>query len=161
MDSLLGNIEYGVDILQVQEIRGLDTITPLPNTPEYMRGVMNLRGTIVPIIDLRQRFGLESMVYGPTTVVVVLNVMHDHGRRIMGVVVDAVSDVYNIADAEMRPLPDCIGTISIEFVKGLATVSGKMVIVVDIDQLLNARELAVVGSPARECQNVMESQHKA
>src|SRR5215510_408011 len=98
---LLADTEYGLDILRVQEIRCWDTVTPLPNTPEYVRGVMNLRGTIVPIIDLRQRFGLESMVYGPTTVVVVLNVMHDHGRRIMGVVVDAVLDVYNIADAEM------------------------------------------------------------
>jgi purine-binding chemotaxis protein CheW len=158
---LLGDTEYGVDILRVQEIKDLDTITPLPNTPEYIRGVMNLRGTIVPIINLRQRFGLESVVYGPTTVVVVLNVIHDHGSRIMGIVVDAVSDLYNIADAEMRPLPDCMGTISIEFVKGLATVSGKIVIVVDIGQLLNARELAMVGNPARACQSVIESQNKA
>src|SRR5215470_2893114 len=97
---LLAETEYGVDILRVQEIKGWDTVTPLPNTPEYVRGVMNLRGTIVPIIDLRLRFGLASVPYGPTTVVVVLKVSHDHGSRIMGMVVDAVSDVYNVADAE-------------------------------------------------------------
>ena len=146
---LLDEAEYGVDILRVREIKGWDTVTPLPNTPEYMRGVMNLRGTIMPIIDLRQRLGLESIAYGPSTVVVVLKVMHEHGSRIMGLVVDAVSDVYNIADTKMQPPPDCIGTISTEFVKGLATVNGKMVISVDIDQLLNAGELAMVGSLAQ------------
>jgi len=146
---LLDEAEYGVDILRVREIKGWDTVTPLPNTPEYMRGVMNLRGTIMPIIDLRQRLGLESIAYGPSTVVVVLKVMHEHGSRIMGIVVDAVSDVYNIADTEIKPPPDYIGTISTEFVKGLATVNGKMVIIVDIDQLLNAGELAMVGSQAQ------------
>jgi purine-binding chemotaxis protein CheW len=82
-------------------------------------------------------------------VVVVLNVVHEHGSRIMGIVVDAVSDVYNIADTEMKPPPDCLGTISTEFVNSLATVSGKMIIIVDIDQLLNAGELAMVGSQAQ------------
>ena len=146
---LLHDAEYGVDILRVREIKGWDIVTSLPNTPEYLRGVMNLRGTIVPIIDLRQRFSLESVAYGPSTVVVVLNVVHEHGSRIMGIVVDAVSDVYNIADTEMKPPPDCIGTISTEFVKGLATVNGKMVIIMDIDLLLNAGELAMVGSQAQ------------
>src|SRR5258706_1827385 len=93
---LLADAEYGVDILRVQEIKGWDTVTALPNTPEYVRGVMNLRGTIVPIIDLRQRFGLATIDYGLTTVVVVLKVMHERGSRIMGIVVDAVSDVYNV-----------------------------------------------------------------
>ena len=74
---LLDEAEYGVDILRVREIKGWDTVTPLPNTPEYLRGVMNLRGPIMPIIDLRQRLGLESIAYGPSTVVVVLKVMHD------------------------------------------------------------------------------------
>jgi purine-binding chemotaxis protein CheW len=140
---LLAETEYGVDILRVQEIRGWDTVTPLPNTPEYVRGVMNLRGTIVPIIDLRQRFGLESIPYGPTTVVVVLRVTHDQSSRIMGIVVDAVSDVYNVSDAEMQPPPAYGTAISTDFVQGLATVNDKMVILIDIDQLLNAGELAV------------------
>src|SRR5215470_13072528 len=138
---LLADTEYGVDILRVQEIRCWDTVTPLPNTPEYVRGVMNLRGTIVPIIDLRQRFGLASLPYGPTTVVIVLWVTHDHNSRIMGIVVDAVSDVYHISDAEMQPPPDCGDAIGTNVVQGLATVNDKMVIIMDSDQLLNAGEL--------------------
>jgi purine-binding chemotaxis protein CheW len=141
---LLAETEYGVDILRVQEIRGWDTVTPLPNTPEYVRGVMNLRGTIVPIIDLRQRLGLESIPYGPTTVVVVTRVMHDHDSRVMGLVVDAVSDVYNVSDAEMQPAPDCGGAISTQVVQGLATVGGKMVIVLALDQLMHPGELAAI-----------------
>jgi len=141
---LLAETEYGVDILRVQEIRVWDTVTPLPNTPEYVLGVMNLRGSIVSVIDLRQRFGLASRPYGPTTVVIVLRVPHDHGSRIMGIVVDAVSDVCHISDAEMQPPPDCGDAIGTNVVKGLATVNEKMVIIVDSDQLLNAGELTVI-----------------
>jgi purine-binding chemotaxis protein CheW len=140
---LLAAAEYGVDILRVQEIKGWDTVTALPNTPEYVRGVMNLRGAIVPIIDLRQRFRMERLDPGPTTAVVVLKVVHDHGSRIMGVVVDAVSDVHNVTDAELRPAPECGSTASSECVQGLATVNGQMLIILDIDQLLNTGELAV------------------
>jgi len=139
----LANVEYGVDILRVQEIKGWDSVTALPNTPEYVQGVMNLRGAIVPIIDLRQRFRMERLDPGPTTAVVVLKVVHDHGSRIMGVVVDAVSDVHNVTDAELRPAPECGSTASSECVQGLATVNGQMLIILDIDQLLNAGELAV------------------
>ncbi len=140
---LLAAAEYGVDILRVQEIKGWDTVTALPNTPEYVRGVMNLRGAIVPIIDLRQRFRMERLDPGPTTAVVVLKVIHDHGSRIMGMVVDAVSDVHNITDAELRPAPECGSTASSECVQGLATVNGQMLIILDVDQLLNTGELAV------------------
>ena len=144
----LADAEYGVDILRVQEIKGWETVTNLPHTPEYVQGVMNLRGAIVPIIDLRQRFDIGPLAHGPTTAVVVLKVAHDHGSRIMGVVVDAVSDVHNIADAELRPAPECGSSASSECVKGLATVNGQMIIILDIDQLLNAGELAVVTAHA-------------
>jgi purine-binding chemotaxis protein CheW len=143
---LLADAEYGVDILRVQEIKGWETVTVLPNTPEYVQGVMNLRGAIVPIIDLRQRFHMEPLDHGPTTAVVVLKVVHDHGSRIMGVVVDAVSDVHHVTDAELRPAPECGSTASSDCVKGLATVNGQMLIILDIDQLLNAGELAVATS---------------
>jgi purine-binding chemotaxis protein CheW len=139
----LADAEYGVDILRVQEIKGWDTVTALPHTPAYVQGVMNLRGAIVPIIDLRQRFHMERLDYGPTTAVVVLKVAHAHGSRIMGLVVDAVSDVHHVTDAELRPAPECGSTVSSECVKGLATVNGKMLIILDIDQLLNAGELAL------------------
>jgi purine-binding chemotaxis protein CheW len=142
----LADVEYGVDILRVQEIKGWDTVTALPNTPEYVQGVMNLRGAIVPIINLRQRFRMERLAPGPTTAVVVLKVIHDYGSRIMGVVVDAVSDVHDVTDAELRSAPECGSTASSECVKGLATVNGQMLIILDIDQLLNTGELAVATS---------------
>ena len=133
---MLAEEEYGVDILRVQEIKGWDKTTPIPNTPPYIKGVINLRGAIVPIIDLRQRFGMDAIPYGPTTVVIVLKVAGEDRERTMGIVVDAVSDVYNISTDEMKPAPD-FGGIDVEFVKGLATVDEQMVIILDIDKLLD------------------------
>ena len=141
---ILNGEEYGVDILRVQEIRGWDNATPIPNTPEYLRGVMNLRGTIVPIIDLRERFNMESLDYGPTTVVIVLKIYSDDRERVMGIVVDAVSEVYNISSEDLQPAPDFGEVVSLEFVQGLATVEEKMVIVLDIDHLLTSGELKMV-----------------
>jgi len=146
LSFVLADAEYSVDILRVQEIKGWETVTALPNTPEYVQGVMNLRGAIVPIIDLRQRFHMERLDPGPTTAVIVLKVIHDYGSRIMGVVVDAVSDVHDVTDAELRAAPECGSTASSECVKGLATVNGQMLIILDIDQLLNTGELAVATS---------------
>jgi purine-binding chemotaxis protein CheW len=146
LSFFLADTEYGVDILRVQEIKGWETVTALPNTPEYVQGVMNLRGAIIPIIDLRQRFRMERLDPGPTTAVVVLKVIHDYGSRIMGVVVDAVSDVHDVTDAELRSAPECGSTASSECVQGLATVNRQMLIILDIDQLLNTGELAVTTS---------------
>lgn len=138
---MLAGEEYGVDILRVQEIKGWNSVTPIPNTPRYIKGVINLRGTIVPIIDLRERFNLESIPYGLTTVVIVLRIEGEKGSRIMGIVVDAVSEVYNIAANALKAAPDFGQAISTDFVKGLATVDEKMVIVLDIDHLLNSSVL--------------------
>ncbi|MDH5300964.1 MAG: chemotaxis protein CheW [Gammaproteobacteria bacterium] len=134
---IMANEEYGVDILRVQEIRGWDHVTPIPNTPSYIKGVINLRGSIVPIIELRSRFGIGSQEYGPTTVVIVLRVITDAGERIMGIVVDAVSDVYNISAEDMKDPPDFGSMVSIDYVKGLTSVDEKMVIILDIDRLMN------------------------
>ncbi len=142
---MLAGEEYGVDILRVQEIKGWDEVTNIPNTPDYIRGVINLRGTIVPIIDMRLRFKLESKEYDATTVVVVLRVKNENGNdRTMGVVVDAVSDVYNVPRSDIKPSPDFGMAVDTEFVNGLATVDDKMVIVLNIDHMLNADELAAV-----------------
>lgn len=141
---LLAGEEYGIDILRVQEIKGWEEATEIPNTPDYIQGVINIRGTIVPIIDLRRRFNLELLEYGATTVVIVLRVESANRSRIMGIVVDAVSDVYNVPTDEMKPPPDFGTAISIEFVRGLATVDDKMVIMLDIDKLLNSDELRVI-----------------
>ncbi len=141
---ILAGEEYGVDILRVQEIKGWDSVTPIPNTPKHILGVINLRGTIVPIIDLRLRFNLESIPYGPTTVVIMLKVKSEERIRTMGIVVDGVSDVYNLAQDAMKPPPDFGSVISVDFVKGLATVGEHMVIVLDIDHLLNSGDMAMV-----------------
>jgi len=142
---ILAGEEYGVDILRVQEIKGWDAVTQVPNTPEYVRGVINLRGTIVPIIDLRIRFDMEQLAYGPTTVVIVLKVMSgEDNSRIMGIVVDGVSDVYNVKNEEIHAAPDFGEGVDSSFVKGLATVGEKMVIILDIDFMLNSNELAKV-----------------
>ncbi len=141
---ILSGEEYGVDILRVQEIKEWDSVTPLPNAPSSVKGVINLRGTIVPIIDLRQRFNLESIDYGMTTVIIVLEVRHNGGSRIMGMVVDAVSDVYNVTAEIMKPPPKFGCSMETDVVRGLATMSEKMIIVLDVDRLLNSAELAML-----------------
>ncbi|MDH5181674.1 MAG: chemotaxis protein CheW [Gammaproteobacteria bacterium] len=144
---MLAGEEYGVDILRVQEIKGWDNVTKIPNTPEYIRGVINLRGTIVPIIDMRLRFGLPFLEYGVTTVVIVLKVIAPGGRsRIMGIIVDGVSDVYNISREEMKEAPDFGTAVDTKFVSSMTTVNEKMVILLDIDHMCNSAELASMDS---------------
>ena len=110
----------------------------LPNTLDYVLGVINLRGTVVPIIDLRRRFALDQAQFDQTTVVVVVKVTGADKERTVGIVVDAVSEVYNVHDEQIRPAPDLGGAISTEFVKGLATLDEKMLILLDIDKLITA-----------------------
>ncbi len=141
---ILAGEEYGVDILRVQEIKGWDTVTPIPNTPSYIKGVINLRGTIVPIVDLRTRFGMVSIEYGPTTVVIVLRTTTVTGSTILGIVVDGVSEVYNIRQEEIKEPPQMGKEADIRFVYGLATIEEKMIILMDVDQVLNEKEMAVV-----------------
>ncbi len=135
---MLAGEEYGVDILRVQEIKGWESATEIPNTPDYIQGVMNLRGTIVPIVDLRSRFELERIDYSNTTVVIVLKILKEDSEKTIGFVVDAVSDVYNVTEEQLKPSPDFGGGVSTEFVKGLATVDEKMLILLDIDHLIDA-----------------------
>ena len=129
--------EYGVDILTVQEIRGWEEITTIPNSPRYVKGAINLRGTIVPIIDLRLRFGLKVADYGPLTVVIVVKVELAQGSKIMGLVVDAVSDVYSIAEEQATDVPDINRSDNAEFVHGLVNVGEKMVVLLKLERVLN------------------------
>jgi purine-binding chemotaxis protein CheW len=133
---MLGDEEFGVDILRVQEIKGWEQATAIPNTPEYIRGVMNLRGTVIPIVDLRRRFDLQSADYTTTTVVIVLRVEGDHSDRTMGFVVDAVSEVYNVAPENLQPPPDFGTRVNTQYIRGLAVVEQKMVILLDFDRLI-------------------------
>lgn len=129
--------EYGVDILRVQEIRGWEPVTRIPNAPEYVKGVLNLRGAIVPIFDLRQRFTMMPQEYGKDTVVIVLRVSGEGEVRNMGVVVDAVSDVLNARASEIRGTPDFGAGVATEYISGLASSGDKMVMLLDVDRLLS------------------------
>jgi len=134
---LLDDEEYGVDILAVQEIRGWSKTTAIPNSPPHMLGVINLRGIIVPVIYLRKCFNLEEVEFTATTVVVVVKVSHDAGERTVGLVVDAVSDVHMIPDKDINKSPAMAGAVSSRFIKGLANINDKMVILLSIDELIN------------------------
>lgn len=137
----LANEEYGIDILRVQEIRGWENVTRIPNSPVYVKGVLNLRGAIVPIIDLRIRFDLPKSDYTATTVVVVLSVKSGKGKeRIVGVVVDAISDVVNAKFSDIQTTPDFDSSIEIEYIHGLATAGESMLMLVDVDKLLNIED---------------------
>lgn len=128
--------EYGVAILCVQEIKGWEGVTRVPYTPNYLLGVMNLRGVIVPVIDLRTRFGLTPRSPDSSTVVIVVRVHTEAGEKTAGIVVDAVSEVYSVAAENIKPTPD-IGTSTQEAcVRGLTSVDGKMVMLLDIDRLV-------------------------
>jgi purine-binding chemotaxis protein CheW len=133
----LGNEEYGVDILSVQEIRSWEPVSRIPNVPDYEKGVVNLRGAIVPIIDLRERFGLGHLEYSPLTVVVVLQMQTEEGQtRVMGVVVDSVSDVIDVDKKTIQSAPNFGTKVSTEFINGLASVNDRMVMLLDVEKLL-------------------------
>lgn len=133
---IVDNEEYGVDILRVQAIQGWDKATAIPNTPDYVLGVINLRGAVIPIVELRKRFGMPSIPFGPTTVVIIFRVETLGEERTVGLVVDAVSEVYAIREDEIQPPPDFGNRLKTEFVKGLATVDDQMIIMIDIDKLM-------------------------
>jgi len=140
---ILGGEEYGVDILKVQEIRGWEEATNIPNTPDYVLGVINLRGHVVPIVDLRLRFSLKSAEFNHATVVIIVKVDQEESQKTIGLVVDAISDVYIVKDSEVREAPDFGGAMATEFLKGLATVDEKMVVLLDVDHLVNAGVLEI------------------
>ena len=139
----LGAEEYAIDILQVREIRAHEPVTRIANAPEFIRGVINLRGNIVPIVDLRLKFGHEAG-YNSFTVVIILNI----ADRLMGIVVDAVSDVVALLPEQVRPAPSLAGAIESGFIRGLAPVEGRMLIVIDIARLMTSRDMALVDEAA-------------
>ena len=132
----LAGQDYGVPILSVQEIKGWDKPTRLPHSAEYVQGVINLRGAVVPIIDLRRRFGLGEIEYSPTTVVIVVRVSGKRGNLTAGIVVDAVCGVGNVSADNLRPVPEVGSTIDANFISGRATVDERMLILLAIDRLV-------------------------
>lgn len=136
----LGQEEYGIDILKVQEIRGYDTVTRIANSPEFIKGVINLRGIIVPIIDMRIKFHLDHADYNEMTVVIILNV----AGRVIGMVVDGVSDVITLKSEQIKPAPEFGAAIDTKYVTGVGTVDDRMLILVDIERLLSSSDMALL-----------------
>lgn len=128
--------EYGIEILRVQEIKGFSRITPIPNSPRYIKGVMNLRGAVVPIVDLRVKFNLPEMEYNRFTVIIVVTV----GAKVMGLVVDAVSDVLNVGANEMEETPDLGEGVDTSFMTGIAKTGERLITLLNIDKLAGADE---------------------
>src|SRR5580698_11082488 len=136
----LGEEQYGIEILRVQEIKGYSGITPIPNTPSHVKGVMNLRGTVIPVVDLRSKFAMETVEYTKFTVIIVASV----GEKIVGIVVDAVSDVLTVSSGNIRPAPDFGVRAATRFITGLTTVGDHLAILLDIEKLVSSDELAVL-----------------
>jgi purine-binding chemotaxis protein CheW len=140
----LGAEEYGIDILKVQEIRGYEPPTRIANAPEFIKGVVNLRGVIVPIVDMRVRFGLDEVKYDSFTVVIILNI----AGRTIGMVVDSVSDVLELGAGAIRPAPEFNGAIDATYITGLGTVTTgdtmRMLILMDIEALMKGAEMGLM-----------------
>ncbi len=134
---VLNDEEYGVPILTVRGIQGWEKTTPIPNSPDYVIGIINLRGEVVPIVDLRKRFGLEVIPYGAHTVIIVVRIGESNKQRTVGLVVDAVADVHDIKAEDIRNTPEFGENDNSDFVKGLGLVAEKMIIILEIDQLVD------------------------
>jgi purine-binding chemotaxis protein CheW len=140
----LGPEEYAIDILKVQEIRGYENPTTIANAPAFLKGVINLRGTIVPIVDMRIKFNVGKADYTPFTVVIILNI----AGRVVGIVVDSVSDVTMLRADQIRPAPEFAATVDTKYINGLGTLGERMLIVVDIEKLMISSEMALVDEAA-------------
>ncbi len=136
----LGNEEYGIDILRVQEIRSYEQPTRIANAPAFLKGVVNLRGVIVPIVDMRLKFNLDSARYDSFTVVIVLNIAH----RVVGMVVDAVSDVITLTPEQLRPVPEFNSAIAADHLLVVGSIDNRMLILIDIDKLMTSAEMGLV-----------------
>jgi purine-binding chemotaxis protein CheW len=140
----LGGEEYAVNILQVQEIRAYERVTRIANMPSFIKGVMNLRGAVVPVVDLRVRFNVGKAEYDASTIVIVINI----GPRTIGMVVDGVSDVVAIKASELRPAPQIAGVLTAEFLEGVAILDKRMLIIVDINGLMSSKEMGLLETAA-------------
>ena len=136
----LGEEEYGIDILRVQEIRGYEAVTRIASAPEFIKGVINLRGIIIPVVDMRIKFQLGTPVYDQFTVVIILNV----GGRVVGMVVDSVSDVTTLTREQIRPAPEMGSSFDAQVLMGLGTIDERMLILIDIDRLMSSPDMGLL-----------------
>ncbi|WP_324780770.1 chemotaxis protein CheW [Thiobacillus sedimenti] len=136
----LGREEYGIDILRVQEIRGYEPVTRIANAPDFIKGVVNLRGTIVPVVDMRIKFNLGTPTYDQFTVVIILSI----GGRVVGMVVDSVSDVTTLTAEQIKPAPEIGTAFDTDYLIGLGTLDTRMLILVDIEKLMSSEEMGLI-----------------
>ena len=140
----LGPEDYGIEILKVQEIRGYEAVTRIASAPEFIKGVINLRGIIIPVVDMRIKFQLGTPVYDQFTVVIILNV----GGRVVGMVVDSVSDVISLAPEQIKPAPDMGSALNTDYLIGLGTIDERMLILVDVDRMMSSAEMGLLDQAA-------------
>lgn len=140
----LGAEEYGIEILKVQEIKGYGAVTQLANAPAFIKGVVNLRGLIIPIVDMRIHFSLGKPIYNEATVVIILNISHQGETRVVGMVVDAVSDVLRLKPEEIKPAPEFGSVVNTDYLLGLGACNDRMLILIDIDRLMSSEEMGLL-----------------
>lgn len=140
----LADEEYGIGILKVKEIIGMITITAVPQTPSHVKGVINLRGKVIPVIDLRLKFGLPAMDYTERTCIIVMEISKDNGHILIGILVDSVSEVLNIKGADIEDTPNFGTNLNTDYILGMAKAGGKIKILLDIDRVMNADDVAVL-----------------
>ena len=139
----VANEEYGISILKIKEIIGMMPITPVPQTPEYMKGVFNLRGKVIPVVDLRLRFGMDAIDYTDRTCIIVLEIVGQSGAMMMGMVVDAVTEVLNIKGEDIEDTPTFGTKLNTDYILGMAKIEGGVKLLLDIDRVLSAEEVAL------------------
>ncbi len=140
----LAEEEYGIGILKVKEIIGMITITSVPQTPEHVKGVINLRGKVIPVIDLRLKFGLPAMDYTERTCIIVIEITKDNGHILLGILVDSVSEVLNIKGGDIEDTPNFGTRLNTDYILGMAKAGGKIKILLDIDKVMNADDMAAL-----------------
>ncbi|MEQ9616793.1 MAG: chemotaxis protein CheW [Phycisphaerales bacterium] len=153
LSFVLGKEEYSVEILKVREIIGIIDVTPLPQTPDYIKGVINLRGKIIPVVELRTRFGIESVEYTDATCIIVVEVESTDGEQLhMGVIVDTVSEVLSIGANDLEPAPKFATAVNTDYILGIGKVKGKTIILLDINKVLSAAEISAISTKAENAE---------
>ena len=143
---ILGQEEFGIRVIKVREIMGLQEVTSVPQTPAFLKGVINLRGKVIPVVDLRLKFGLPAAEYTQRTCIIVVEVQGENGAIMVGLIVDAVSEVLNLSGSEIEDTPDFGSKLSAPFILGMAKTKGKVKILLDIDRVVNVQEIASMDS---------------
>jgi purine-binding chemotaxis protein CheW len=144
----LDNEEYGISILKIKEIIGMMPITSVPQTPEFVKGVINLRGKVIPVVDLRLRFGMESIEYTERTCIVVVEIAERYDNIVIGIVVDSVSEVLNIKGEDIEDTPTFGTKLDTDYILGMAKMEGGVKIMLDIDRVLKGEEIEIIGKAA-------------